>query len=429
VRLAGTFANNRNTWKNEDRAGWLVVLAAFLGVMVSFGSVVVFTFSVFLKPLSSEFGWSREGISRAFGIAAITIAICSPWLGHLLDRFGPRKVILPCMAVYGCALTSLALLTPHLSHFYLVFVVIGIVGNGTTQMGYARAVSSWFDRRRGVALALVMAGTGVGSMILPPFAQMIISTYGWRTAYIVLGFSVFVFGLPLTAAFVREKPGHRSQTAHPEDTGSTVKRSLRTRAFWILVAALFLSSISINGTLTHFSALLTDRHISIQVAAFCLSVLGGFSLCGRLITGYLLDKFFGPYVAFCLFTAAAVGILIVASAASPYSAYAAAGLIGVGLGAEADITPYLLTRYFGLASFSTIYGFTWTAYAIAGAIGPVLMGRAFDLTGSYISLVTLLAGATFIAAVLMLLMPRYGPLSKVTNQFQAAPDLARSSSD
>ena len=131
------------------------------------------------------------------------------------------------MAVYGCALTSLALLTPHLAHFYLVFVVIGIVGNGTTQMGYARAVSSWFDRRRGVALALVMAGTGVGSMILPPFAQMIISTYGWRTAYIVLGFSVFVFGLPLTAAFVREKPGHRNQTAHPEDTGSTVKRSLR----------------------------------------------------------------------------------------------------------------------------------------------------------------------------------------------------------
>jgi MFS family permease len=414
VPSTGTSENSRNHW-NENRAGWLVVLAAFLGVMVSFGSLLVFTFSVFLKPLSSEFGWSREAISSAFGIAALTIAVCSPGLGHLLDRFGPSRVILPCMAVYAIAFTSLAFLTHRLAHLYFVFLIIGIVGNGTTQMGYARAVSSWFDDRRGMALALVMAGTGVGSIVLPPFAQHLISVYGWRTAYVVLGLLVFLFGLPSTALFVREKPGHRTEIPTPKDTPRGVKRALQSRAFWILVGSLFLSSVSINGTLTHLSALLTDRHILVQDAALCLSVLGAFSLCGRLVTGYLLDKFFGPHVAFCLLAGSAVGIFVLASASAAYAAYMAAALIGLGLGAEADITPYLLTRYFGLSSFSTIYGFTWTAYAIAGAIGPVLMGRAFDLTGSYRFLVTVLAGATSMAAILMLFMPRYARLTSLTD--------------
>ena len=186
--------------------GWRVVLAAYFGVMVSFGSLLVFTFSIFLKPLSYEFGWSRESISAAFGFAAITVAICSPPLGSLLDRYGPRRLILPCMAVFGVAFASLGLLTPRLFHLYATFVLLGIVGNGTTQMGYSRAVSTWFDRRRGLALALVMAGVGTGAMLLPPLAQTLIHSYGWRAAYGLLGALVLLFGLPLTALFVRERP-------------------------------------------------------------------------------------------------------------------------------------------------------------------------------------------------------------------------------
>ena len=167
--------------------GWLVVLAAYCGAMVSFGSLLVFTFSIFLKPLSGAFGWSRESISAAFGFAALTVAVCSPPLGHLLDRFGPRPVILPCMAVFGVTFASLGFLSPRLLHLYAIFVVLGIVGNGTTQMGYARAVSTWFDRRRGLALALVMAGVGTGAMLFPPIAQALIAGYGWRAAYIGSG--------------------------------------------------------------------------------------------------------------------------------------------------------------------------------------------------------------------------------------------------
>jgi MFS family permease len=386
--------------------GWLVVLAAYCGAMVGFGSLLVFSFSIFLKPLSGAFGWSRESVSAAFGLAALSIAVCSPPLGHLLDRYGPRRVILPCMAIFGVAFASVGLLTPHLLHLYAIFVLMGVVGNGTTQMGYSRAVSTWFDKRRGLALALMLAGVGTGSIIFPPLAQALIAAYGWRVAYFVLGVVVLLLGIPLTALFVRERPHEtvRAQTTLP---GATVSEGLRSPAFWILIATLFLSSVSMNGSITHLSALLTDRGVTAANAALAASMLGLASFIGRLVTGFLLDRFFGPRVGFCLCALSAGGILLLARAGSSLPGIAAAMLIGLGVGAEANLTPYLLTRYFGLRAFSTLYGFTWTAYAMAGAIGPVLMGKAFDVTGSYASLLMILSVTTLAAAGLLLLLPAY----------------------
>jgi len=390
----------------EEQAGWAVVCAAFCGVMVSFGSLFVFTFSVFLKPLSAEFGWSRESISAAFGIAAMSVAVCSPFLGRLLDRHGPRPVVLPCIAVFGAAFASLSALTPNLFHLWAVFLAMGIAGNGTTQMGYARAVSSWFSRRCGLALALVVSGTGAGAIVFPPLAQAIISQYGWRAAYLALGCIILLFGLLPTALFVRERPS-AAGAGGAAATGVTARQGLRMRPFWILAGTLLLSSLAINGAMTHFSAVLTDRGVPAQEAALALSILGGMSLAGRLIAGALLDRFPGPRVAFFLLASAAAGIAILASGATAGAGFASAALIGLGLGGEADIVPYLLTRYFGLRSFSTLYGFTWTAYAVAGAAGPVLMGRVFDLTASYSVLLSLLSLAALAAAALALALPAY----------------------
>ncbi len=387
--------------------GWRVVMAAYFGAMVGFGCMLVFTFSIFVKPMTAEFGWTRGAVSAAFGFAAMTVAVCSPFLGRLLDRYGPRKVILPCIAIFGTAFASLGLLTPNLAHLYAVFAVMGVVGNGTTQMGYSRAVSTWFDKRLGMALALVMAGVGTGAMIFPPLAQALIDRYGWRSAYFLLGAVALVLGIPLTALFVREKPHRVVAGQATERAGAGVAEGLRSRVFWIIVATLFLGSVSVNGAITHLSPLLTDRGVSAATAASPASVLGFASFCGRLGTGYLLDRFFGPRVGFCLLVMMAAGILLLATAGSAVPGMVAAALIGFGLGGEADVTPYLLTRYFGLRSFSTLYGLTWTAYAIAGATGPVVMGRAFDATGSYTALLTMLAAATVVSAGLFLMLPKY----------------------
>jgi MFS family permease len=386
--------------------GWRVTVASGIGVFVSFGSLLVYTFGIFLKPLTEEFAWSRQAVSLAFGIAAMALAIASPPLGYLIDRLGPRRVILSCLTTFGCAFASLALLTPHLGHLYVVFAILGLVGNGAAHLAYSRVVSTWFDRRRGMALAVLMAGGALGAIFLPPTAQFFINNVGWRGAFLVLGALSLGIGLPVVARFVREKPGLRS-AGRPEATHPSFQQGLRSRAFWVIVAVLFLSSISQNGAMTHLAALLTDRGVSASGSALAVSVMGATSLLGRIGTGWLLDHFFAPRVAFWVLAFAALGVFLLSGARSLFVGALGAGLIGVGMGGEADIIPYLLSKYFGLRSFSTLYGFTWTAYALAAALGPVLMGRAFDAAGSYETFLLQLSVITLASGGLMLLMPRY----------------------
>ena len=394
--------------------GFRVAAASSACVLVSFASLFVYTFAIFLKPLAAEFGWSRQAVSTAFGIAALAVAACSPPLGWLLDRYPARRIVLPCMTVFGCAFASLALMTRHLWHLYAVFLILGVVGNGTAHLAYSRVLTTWFEERRGVAFSILLGGGAAGAMILPPTAEALIHAVGWRAAFAILGAGVLAVGLPCGSC-VRERPRASRCVATPA-SGASVGEGVRSRAFWIIVAGLFLISVSQNGAITHLSALLTDRGISARSAAFAVSAMGGAILAGRLLTGWLLDRYFAPRVAVCLFGLSALGTFLLAGAHSLLMGAGAAAVIGFGMGGEGDVTPYLLSRYFGLRSLSTLYGFTWTAYAIAGAAGPVIMGRAFDATGSYRALLLQLAAATLAAASLMLLLPRYDAIVSINQE-------------
>ena len=389
---------------NADRA--VILITACAGVFVSFASIVVYTFGIFLKPLAETFHWSRTEVSLAFTLAALTVAICSPLLGHLLDRFPARRVVLPCTLVYGAAFASLAVLTSHLWHLYVVFVILGIVGNGTTQLAYARVVSAWFDRRRGQALAAVMTGSGLGSMVFPPVAQALISAYGWRVAYGALGALILAVAIPLASLFLREPDG--SLSARQD---AVVKRSAAgsvwSAPFLGIAAALLLFSFATNGLNTHWAALLTDRGASAADAAFVLSVAGAAALCSKLGTGYLLDRFRAGRAAAVLLGLCALGFVLILRGYRWQLAIASAILVGVGMGAESDVVPYLLTRYFGLERFGALYGYTWCVYAVAGATGPVAMGAVFDRTGSYHALLVISLAMVACAAAIFASLPRY----------------------
>src|SRR5271170_1317414 len=241
---------NRNTTQRTELAdgltefdlgyyGWRVVLAACFGVMAGFGSLFVYTFSVFVKPLAAEFGWSREAISSGFAIAAVTLGVCSPLLGRWIDRFGPRRIILICMTIFGCAIASLSLLRFGLWQFYVTCFVIGIVGNGAAHLAYSRSISTWFQRRLGMALAFAMVGAGLGAMILPVVAQLIISWSGWRAAYASLGGLALLLGLPLSWRYIRERGVALHESAPAAHSGMTWQQGLRSFAFWIVTAILF----------------------------------------------------------------------------------------------------------------------------------------------------------------------------------------------
>ncbi len=400
----------------RTRRGGLVLLTACCGVFFSFASVVIYTFGVFLKPLTETFGWSRSQVSLAFTCTALTIAVCSPFIGRLLDRFPARRIVLPCTFIYGLTFASLAFLTPHLAHLLVAFVILGVFGNGTAQLGYARVVSAWFDRSRGRALAAVMAGSGLGSMVFPPLAQALITAHGWRVAYAILGASILLIALPLAALFLfeppdvnddmkdeaKDRPAEKSPPRR-EPLGS----ALLSFPFLGICAALLLFSFATNGLYAHWAALLTDRGLGSGIAATVLSVAGLAALMSKLSTGYLLDKFRAGRAAALLLVACGGGFACVLSGRSVPIAFLAAILVGAGMGAESDAVPFLLTRYFGLARFSELYGYTWCVYAVAGALGPLVMGQFFDRTGSYAIVLLGSLGMVIAAAALFASLPAY----------------------
>ena len=405
-------------------AGWKVVLAGFFGVMGSFAAVVPYTFGLFLKPLSSAFGWRREAIAAGFSIAAITLAAASPVLGLLLDRFGPRRIVLPCVAIFCGGYLSLVWLTPHIIHFYLAFFVIGLVGNGTAYLGYSRAISTWFLHRRGLALSVMLAGGSCGAMVLPVIAQAAITHYGWRTAYAALGLLAFVLGFPFATLFLLEKPGVVQCTPNHGKAKGSIREALGGSTFWIIAITVLLYATSLNGALAHLSALLTDRGISTQGSAYAVSIIGATSLAGRILTGVFLDRFFGPRVSQWMLILTVAGLLLLSVARSLTSGLIAASLIGFSMGSEGDITPYLLSRYFGLKRLSTLYALTWTTFAIGGATGPLVVGRLFDTLGSYRpATIQLLALPAFLPCLLMFLLPRYNDLPSRTGFLEVAAEI------
>ncbi len=390
-------------------AGWSVAAAAFAGVMVSFAPVVPYTFSLFLNPLQAAFGWKREAVGGGFALAAITVALVSPGIGILLDRFPPRRIILPSIAIFAIALASLSRLGPNIRQFYVTFFVLGLVGNGTAQFAYARTVLSWFHKHRGLALALVLTGSGVGSILLPPLTQWTIAHHGWRSAYLLLG-GIALLGLPLTALLVRNRPD--TVVVHEDHAvagGVTVAAALRSWPFWILACIIMLSAFSENGLVTNLAAILTEHTVSAQSAALALSVRGGGVILGRLCIGFLIDRFSPQRVQTCVLLFAAAGALILAFATTSPIALVGAAVLGVGVGSEADVAPYLIAHYFGRRHFSVLYGLTWTAYAIGGATGPMAIGRWYDRAGFYQPrFIVYLAIVAFAAAAMSLLLRRAG---------------------
>ena len=396
--------------------GWWIVAAAAVGLFWGV-PLTVYSFSVFLKPLMQDFHAGRAAISLAFTLKLFVAALSTPLVGWLIGRYGARKVILAATAMFGAILLSNRIFSSTLWHFYFFYAALGLLVHGMGPIPYGHVVAHWFDRKRGLALGLMMVGIGSGAMIVPPFAQGLIARYGWHAAYAILGSLVLLIPIPVVAAILKEKPqdlGLSPDGARPklgaaplgDSPGLSRYDAWRSRTFWFMVCSFSLVSVSVQGCLVHMTALLTDLGISVQTAAFGVSLMGAAVLIGRVGTGYLLDRFFGSYVAALFFGGAAVGIGLLMIGRPLSITFLGAFLIGLGLGAEVDMIAYLVSRYFGLRSFAEIYSLVFGAFALSGAFGPLLMGAGFDFTGSYHAPLIAFFAATLAAAVLM---TRLGP--------------------
>jgi MFS family permease len=308
---------------------------------------------------------------------------------------GARKVILPGLAMVGLILFLAKTIGSQLWALYVFYCALGAVASATTTVPYALVVSRWFDRRRGLAIGLMMVGLGTGAIVMPMLAQRLIAAFGWRNAFALVGCAILVIPIPIVALLLRDRPAEMGlrpdgaiQNAAPAAAGGrpdglTWDESRRTGTFWLMVAAFVLLAASVHACVVHMPELFADRGATPQTAAIASSVVGLALLVGRIGCGYFLDRYFGPYVALAVCGLSALGIALLWIGTAGLPALAAAFLVGLGMGSEVDIIAFLMSRYFGLRSLGTTIGFAFGAFVVGGGVGPLVMGLSFDRTGSY----------------------------------------------
>jgi MFS family permease len=374
--MHGVFANR-----------WWIVFATVCGLIVGGGAINVFAFAVFLKPITTEFGVGRGMFSSALTLHATLAALSCPVMGWLVDRWGARRVMIPGLVVYALATASYALIQASpFAVTYLLFAITGIVGGVGTPIPYAAVLTQWFDRQRGLALGIGIAGVGLGVALVPQLAAFLIAAFGWRTAYLGLAVAILVVAFVPVAIFLREPP---AAARAPDGTvtavlpGVATGEAFRSWVFWALAIAFFLDVIAINGTLTHIVALLTDRGVALQAATAALSGTGIALILGRILSGWCLDRLWGPYVAVAFFILPMIGIALLATGAVGLAPLVGAVALGLGIGAEVDLMAFFASRYFGIRNYAKIYGTMFGIFAFGVGIGPALSGASFDVFGSY----------------------------------------------
>jgi len=357
-------------------------------MLVAQGPVILYTLGLFIKPLNLEFGWDRASISAAGGIAAISSAITIPFVGSMMDRWGVRTVLIPIVVLCAASAALIALTPKSVVAFMLFFAITGVLGSGQGPLGYAKTVSAWFDDRRGLALGITMSGIGLGAALVPQYTQFLIGNFGWRIAYLGLGLLTLMVAFPAVFLFIREPIAAKSagegiqaqllSSDRPPDL--EVREALRGRRFWLIACALLLVSTVTQGLVVHTVPFLTDKGYSPETAASLMIAVGLSTMVGRLLSGYLVDRIFAPFVAAFFFLLPCLGIYLLDSTISPV-----AGIISLGLasGTEIDMIGFLTSRYFGLRRFGQLYGYLFASFVVGSAIGPFMMGLAFERLHSY----------------------------------------------
>ena len=369
------------------RNRWWIVFASVLGLIVGAGSINVFAFGVFLKPISDDLGLGRGVISAAAGLASIFSSLASPFFGRMIDKWGIRPVLIPSIALFAVAVAGLGYLQASPLSLYLLFPLVGLTSVGQTPTAYSKAISVWFDRERGLALGIALAGVGLGTALLPQWSEFLIRSIGWRSAYWGLSAAIIVLAFLPVLIFIREPAGtgaRVTQQQQGEAPGLTLGEAMKSSwRYWALAVAFFLAATAINGTLTHVVALLTDRGLSVAVAVDALSVSGVAMIVGRIFSGYCLDKIFGPYVAIVFFLCPLTGLVLLYSGMAGSIPLLGTVLLGLGIGAEFDLMAFFVSRYFGMKAYGVLYGLMFGIAQIGNAVGSNIMGWSYQLLHSY----------------------------------------------
>jgi MFS transporter, OFA family, oxalate/formate antiporter len=398
--------------RSEFSLGWKILLAGFLGTMCGASPLPFNVLGFLFKPLEAEFGWNVQQVSIGITIFGITASLLAPVFGWLADRYGVRKVAIWSLVGFILAFSSLYFTPPTLAGFYFLWLLVGLIGIGSTPVTWSRGLSLWFVKQRGLALGLMLVGTSAAAFIVPQLAVWSSDNFGWRAIFPVVALMPLLIALPATLVLFREPTEAERPAALSSATGDligmTFGQAIRTRQFWLLWLSIFVIASAYGGAHIHMPNILADHGIDRGAAAGIMGVVGLGLLFGRVGVGFLLDRIWGPYVAFPVLCLPAIACyLLMGTSSEMMIITAAAFFLGFAAGAESDLIAFLAARYFGMAHFGRIYGMLYMPFGLMSAISPVLYGTVRLKTGSY-DMMLIAAAALFVfGGALLLLLGRY----------------------
>jgi len=391
--------------------GYIVVALAFL-IMVIMGGTI-YTFGIFFKPLAGDFGWTSAATSGAFSLQMIIHGLFYVITGRLNDRFGPRLVVSACCLLLGAGYLLMSRIS-DIWQLYLFYGVIIGIGMSGSFVPLGSTVARWFVKRKGAMIGIAVAGISVGTMIMPPVASWLISSYGWRTSYVVMGLMVLVITIS-TAQFLRRDPTQmrllpygqseaQGESSNVEVSGFSLQEAMHTRQFWLLCVAFLSFGVSQTAIMVHIVPHATELGISATAAANVFTAIGGLGIAGRIVMGGTSDRIgcrAALIICFVLLMAGFAWLLVIKDL---WMLYLFAAVFGFGYGGTSALISPTVAELFGLRSHGVILGVVTFITTAGCAVGAVMAGGVFDITGSYQVAFLICVALSIISIVLSILL-------------------------
>ncbi len=405
--------------------GWWIVAGCFLLTFTGIG-IAINSIGVFLKPVSESLGFARGEFSLYFTIAALSMMVAAPFMGKLLSKYNVRLVM-------GIATTLLAVSfflysqATQLIHFYLLSIFLGIGSAGTHVIPVALLITNWFKEKRGLAIAIALAGSGIGGMLFNPFANYLITAFSWQMAYMVLGGVLAITTIPVALFIVRLHPSEMGMVAYGDSADSTetvadlkgfsLGEAIKTSGFWLLALALLMIGIMNMGIQQHVPAYLNDIGHSPAFAANIVAIFMGVLVLGKIVLGSIFDRYGSRVGIIFIFTVFALAAFVLTGAQIAAVAIAFGLIFGFANAIMTIPAPLLTVELFGQKNYGVIYGVMSIFFTLGSGIGMPLSGAIFDAKGSYLPAFYLYIGL----AILTMLIALFA-LNRGNKAFAAHPD-------
>ena len=396
--------------------GYVVVAAAFVIMVVAAGTA--YSFGVFFKPMAEDFGWSRTATSGPYSLLLFTVGSLSLLTGTLTDRFGSRLVATICGVILGLGFLLMSRISA-MWQLYLTFGLMVGIGQSGGLVPLLSTVAHWFSRRRALMTGIMAAGASTGQAVIPPVATRLIASEGWRDTVFTLGLVVLIV-MVVAAQFLRRAPSPaeklasggpdpRQETTKVELEGLSRNEALRTGQLWMLCAIYFCYDFVLQTVMVHAVPHATDLGISAVAAANILAIIGIMGSVGRIANGSAADRIGNKRAIIIAFIMLLLGFILLEFAQGLWTFYLSALIFGFGYGGLVVMYSPTVAELFGLKAHGAIVGMIFFSITLGGASGPLVVGRIFDVTGSYqmAFIAVTIVGAIGLSLATLIRQPRY----------------------